>query len=179
VSETPTDTEIHRLLHHLQRTPRARDAWIALQRYRTEALAGARDGVDRQAKERLVAEARERLRSLLLHLLVNGQTVGPAVDYVVGRTQVKHDQAVQEQAIRWQAVDAYREMFRRELNVLDMDNFPAGHVALMAATNNLALRRLALEDELLTELARIHGEAKRKIGRLLEDLEDAGGDDRG
>jgi hypothetical protein len=65
-------------------------------------------------------------------------------------------------------------MFRRELHVLDLDNFPAGQVALIAATNNLALRRLALEDELLTELAGIHGEARRRIVRLLEDLEDDG-----
>ena len=35
----------------------------------TEALAGARDGADREAKELLVSEARERLREALRDLL--------------------------------------------------------------------------------------------------------------
>lgn len=52
-------------------------------------------------------------------------------------------------------------------------NFPAGPVAMLAVENNLALRRIALDDELLTALARIHGEARRRIVRLLEDLKDA------
>lgn len=118
-------------------------------------------------------QAREKLRARLLHLLVNGQTVGPAVEYVAKRTAVLHEQRVQEQEVRWRRDDVYNEMFRHELHVLDLDGSPAGPVAMLAAENNLAVRRLALDDELHTALARIQGKAARKIERLLENLEDA------
>jgi len=84
-------------------------------------------------------QAREEFRSRLLHLLVNGQTVGPAVEYVLSRTEVLRDLDRHDREVRWRVNDVYQEMFRRELNVLEMDNFPAGHVALLAARNKLAL----------------------------------------
>ena len=99
-------------------------------------------------------------------------TVGPAVEYVVKWTAVLHEKRVQEREVRERADQVYREMCVHEQHVPDLDDFPAGQVALIAGTNNLALRRVALEDEVLTGMARIHGEAK--IERLLESLEDAG-----
>jgi hypothetical protein len=53
-SET-VDPENHGLLRHLQHTQHAEAARHALQQYRADALAGARDGADCEAKELLVA----------------------------------------------------------------------------------------------------------------------------
>jgi hypothetical protein len=163
------DVEIHGLLKHLQNKPQARQAWDAIQEYRSRALGPMSEGALRRE---VADQAREEFRSRLLQLLVNGQTVGPAVEYVLGRTETLHNRDRQEREVRQRATDVYTEMFRHELHVLDLDNFPAGQVARIAATNNLALRRLALEDELLTELARIHGEARQRIVRLLEDAQE-------
>ncbi len=165
-----TDPEISGLLKHLQNKPAAPQAWEAMQEYRRRALGVLPDGASRRE---VAEQAREEFRSRLLHLLTNGDTAGPAVEYVVKRTAVLHEQRVADQAVKNRAIDVYSEMFKHELRVLEMDDFPAGHVALLAATNNLALRRIALEEELLTERARIQSEARRKIERLLEGLEDA------
>ena len=66
------DCDIFTSLRKLQATPNEKTAWAALQRYRAEALAGARDGADREAKEKLVSQARERLRETIARLLAGG-----------------------------------------------------------------------------------------------------------
>jgi hypothetical protein len=63
------DLEIPRLLRELQGTPNEQAALQALQRYRAEALAGARDGAGREAKEQLVRQARQRLKETVFRLL--------------------------------------------------------------------------------------------------------------
>ncbi len=163
-----TDPEISGLLKHLQHTPNAEQAFRALQQYRAEALGELPAGVTRR---QVADQAHEQLRGRLLHLLVNGQTVGPAVDYVVGRTQVLTQRGEQEQEVRVQAGRVWHEMVMREEGVMLDGGLPLA-IARIAAANNLALRRVALEDELITELARIHGEARRRIEDLLEDLQD-------
>ena len=42
--------------------------------------------------------------------------------------------------------------------------------AYLPAVNNLAVRRVALQNELLTELGRLQGEMRRKLSRLTEDF---------
>jgi hypothetical protein len=64
-----SDPEIPMLLRRLQGTPHEEAAYGALLRYRAEALAGARDGADRHAKEQLVSQARQRLKETILRLL--------------------------------------------------------------------------------------------------------------
>jgi hypothetical protein len=65
----PTDPEITGMLEQLQGTEHEQAAWLLLERYRAEALAGARDGADRVAKEELVNQARRRLKDALRELL--------------------------------------------------------------------------------------------------------------
>jgi hypothetical protein len=52
-----------------------------------------------------------------------------------------------------------------------MDDF-SSQLAEAAARNNLALRLRALDDDLLTELARLTGVARLRLAGLLEQLED-------
>jgi hypothetical protein len=66
---TGHDPEILDMLQRLQGTEQELDARGALQRFRAEALAGVRDGADREGKEELVRRARERLRDSLRRLL--------------------------------------------------------------------------------------------------------------
>ena len=63
------DRDISDMLERLQGTDQDLDAAAALQRFRTEALRGVRDGATKAAKEQLVFEARERLRDALRDLL--------------------------------------------------------------------------------------------------------------
>jgi hypothetical protein len=63
------DAEISDMLAQLHGSPSQDAAHNALNRFRTEALAGARDGADRTSKEKLVNEARQRLKETLRTLL--------------------------------------------------------------------------------------------------------------
>jgi hypothetical protein len=63
------DPEITDMLERLQDTEQELDSFAALQRFRAEGLAGARDGADPETKQRLVDEARDRFRDALCRLL--------------------------------------------------------------------------------------------------------------
>jgi hypothetical protein len=63
------DPEIRDMLERLQGTEQEFDAFAALQQFRREGLEGAKFGPDRETKERLVHEARERFRERLKKLL--------------------------------------------------------------------------------------------------------------
>lgn len=63
------DPEIVEMLAQLQASRSVHAARIALDRYHVEALAGARNGADRKAKEALVHQARQRLKETLRLLL--------------------------------------------------------------------------------------------------------------
>jgi phage-related minor tail protein len=63
------DPNIRNMLERLQGTEQELDAFVALQRFRIDGLAGAKSGIDFEAKERLVGEARERLRDALRQML--------------------------------------------------------------------------------------------------------------
>jgi hypothetical protein len=165
-----SNPEISGILNYLQNKPTAEQAWHALHKYRAEALGDLPAGVTRREAS---DQAREQLRSRLLSLLVNGDTAGPAVEYALARTEVLRERERQEREVRQRSRDVYTERWLGELRILDDDNFPGGRVSELAINNNLAVLRQELNDELLTELARIQGEARRRLERLLEDLEDA------
>jgi len=63
------DAEIPDMLAQLHGSSSEHSVRIALERFRTEALAGARDGTDRTSKEKLVNEARQRLKNTLRNLI--------------------------------------------------------------------------------------------------------------
>jgi len=63
------DAEISDMLAQLQGFPNDDAVHMALERFRTEALAGACDGADRTSKEKLVHQARQRLKETLRNLL--------------------------------------------------------------------------------------------------------------
>jgi len=63
------DAEISEMLAQLQGSPSGDAVHLALERFRTEALASARDGADRTSKEQLVNQARQRLKDTLRNLL--------------------------------------------------------------------------------------------------------------
>jgi hypothetical protein len=64
------------------------------------------------------------------------------------------------------------EMIASEVRINAIDGM-SPRLAEIAAKNNLAVRLRDLDDELLTELGRLQGELRRKLVRLLEDLEDS------
>ena len=64
------------------------------------------------------------------------------------------------------------EMIAREVRVNAMDGF-SPRLAEVAAKNNLAMRLRNLDDEVLTELARLQGELRRRLEKLQEELEGA------
>jgi hypothetical protein len=166
----PADPEITAILRHLQGTEHEQAAWLALQRYRAEALASARAGVDHNGKEELVRQARARLRAALLQFL-GGQTVGPAVDYVIRRTQLLRQHADDVLEVRGRHTQVRTEMIVREVRIMVLDGL-SPRLAETAARNNLAVRLRELDEELVAELGRLQGELRRKLARLLEDLED-------
>lgn len=92
----------------------------------------------------------------------------PDSDLIVRKAEITADRDKQMRAARRFAGLTYHKMLSREERSLLRGGFRSS-VARVAAENNLALRRLELEDELLTELARIQTEAREKLERLLEE----------
>jgi len=86
---------------------------------------GGRAGVDRDSKEALVSEVRERLRTTLLQLL-GGQTVGPAADYIVRRTQLLRQHADDVLEVRDRATRVRAELIAGEVRVMVTDGFSPG-----------------------------------------------------
>ena len=83
----------------------------------------------------------------------------------------EHVVAAQEVRERDARVRVRVEMIAREVRVRAMDGF-SPRLAEVAAKNNLAVRLTELDEEHSAKLGRRHGECHRKIGRLLEELQD-------
>src|SRR6266850_802528 len=67
------------------------------------------------------------------------------------------------------AVRVYGEVVLREVEILYEDGFPKED-CLTPAYNNTAFRKKEIQDEMISELARLQGELRKGIRRLLEDL---------
>src|SRR5439155_19978048 len=80
-----------------------------------------------------------------------------------------HGDAVRD--IQERARNAWEEMLGQEMTMLLLWGLEE-RGAELAAKNNLAMRKAGLDDELLTELARLQTELTRKVKRLVEDPED-------
>ena len=98
--------------------------------------------------------------------------IGPEVQFVVRRSLLIHDHVAAAQEVRERAARVRVEMIAREVRVLAMDGF-SPRLAEVAAKNNLAVRFAELNAEVHAELGRLQDEFHRRVGRLLEDPEDA------
>ena len=99
---------------------------------------------------------------------------GEDADHVMKRRTLilkEHADAVLD--VKNRAVIVYGEMVLREIEYLVMCGWDKVE-AYLPAVNNLAVRRVALQDELFAELGRLQGELRRKMQRLAEELEDLG-----
>jgi hypothetical protein len=101
-----------------------------------------------------VAEARERLRSRLLHLIQDGDTAGPAVQCIVRRTVLPREHAADIQDVQARAARVREGMIAHETRINAMDGM-SPRLAEIAAKNNLTVRLRGLDDEVLTERARL------------------------
>src|ERR1700722_292179 len=149
-------------------------AYVELQSYRREALGLARADLELPEKERRIAEARERLKDRLRGLLSGGpRLLSDSIHFVIERARLvkEHGDAVAD--VRTRERKVWLEMLGREVQLLVMDGF-SPPLAQVAANNNLALRRKELDEEVLSELARLQAELNRKLERLAEDEEDEG-----
>lgn len=158
------DPEIHALLNEAQGRDESvqQRAWAELERFRQEMLTAAR--AETPEKERLLNQARERLKERLRRLL-DGQDTERSL------LLREHADAVIELRDRHQR--CREEMIARETRINAMDGMPPA-LAEVAAMNNLAVRLRDLDDELAAELGRLQGNLRRKLARLAEDLEDGG-----
>jgi hypothetical protein len=66
------------------------------------------------------------------------------------------------------AAAAYGEIVLREVEVLFTAGFPR-EKCLTPAYNNTALRKKAIEEELIREVGRVQGDLRRRLLRLIED----------
>ena len=64
----------------------------------------------------------------------------------------------------------WEEILCREVQLLVFDGF-SPRLAQQAAANNLALRKLALDDEVITELVRLQTSLRTRLELLTEDAE--------
>jgi hypothetical protein len=107
-------------------------------------------------------------------------SIGPEIDRILrdllpahvaaegDRLLREHQRAVSE--IRERARHVWEEMLGEEITMLLLWGLEE-RVADLAARNNLAVRKRELDDELLTELARLQGELTRRIHHLVEESE--------
>jgi hypothetical protein len=81
----------------------------------------------------------------------------------------EHADAVLE--VKRRAKRVFGELILREMDYLVMCGFTKEQ-AYLPAVNNLGMRKLAIQGELLAELGRLQGVMRRKLERLAEDEED-------
>ena len=97
--------------------------------------------------------------------------IGPEIEFVIRRTALLKGHADAVLEVRDRAARVRCAMIAREVRIMVTDGL-SPRLAEFAARNNLVLRLRDLDGELVGELDRLRAELRRRLQRLLEDLEE-------
>lgn len=81
----------------------------------------------------------------------------------------EYEDSVRE--VKDRAVRVYGELVLREIEYLVCCGWPKGE-AYLPAVNNLAARKVAIQEELVAEVGRLQGLLRRRLHLLIEEIED-------